>query len=146
MDDYLEFVDDLRQVCSDSIVAGPANDYMVTNLSNFRDLAKREYTHFVFISCCLCLCHVCPSLPSVRPGSPTLGLSEYDFSAKFEPLQTYILSNQLERSVFTEPDSITKCIEIVESFADQAFRPDYTPLDSVDVHGREHNIRELSRS
>ena len=37
-------------------------------------------------------------------------------------------------------------VESFDSFEDQALKPEYDPWNSVDVHGREHNIQQLSRS
>ena len=33
-------------------------------------------------------------------------------------------------------------MEIINSFGDHAFRPEYDPWDSVDFRGSEHNIQE----
>ena len=65
MDDYVEFVDDLRHVYLDNVISGPVIDDMVTFLSNCPELARREYTLHVFKLCCLCLGHICPALPIV---------------------------------------------------------------------------------
>ena len=65
MDDYLEFVDDLRFVCLDELHIGPKIEDMVTFLSSSPELSKREYTSSVFKLCCLCLRHVVPELPNV---------------------------------------------------------------------------------
>ena len=43
-DDYLEFLNIIRHVYSECIVAGPVIDDMVTFLSKSPELAKREYT------------------------------------------------------------------------------------------------------
>ena len=64
-DVYVDFVDDLHQVCSESLVAGPATDDMVAFQSKCLHLDKKEYTQYNFKLCCLCLGYVCPSLPSV---------------------------------------------------------------------------------
>ena len=52
----------------------------------------------------------------------------------------------MESNLFTDPESIAKCVEIMDSFGYQALRAEDDPWDSVDVHGREHNILDLSRS
>ena len=44
MDDYVEFVDDLRHVYLDNVISGPVIDDMVTFLSNCPELARRENT------------------------------------------------------------------------------------------------------
>ena len=55
LDDYLEFIDDLRFVYLDELHIGPKIEDMVTFLSSSPELSKREYTSYVFILCCLCL-------------------------------------------------------------------------------------------
>ena len=42
MDDYVEFVDDLRHVYLDNIISGPMVDDMVTFLANCPEVARRE--------------------------------------------------------------------------------------------------------
>ena len=117
-DDCVEFVDDLRHIHTESLVAGPNIDDMVTLLSNGPELATREYKQYVFQLCCLCLGYVFPSPPSVRLGSLMRGLGENDLSAVVEPLQSYLLLSQLERNLFTDPYSIANCLEIIDSFRD----------------------------
>ena len=54
MDDYMEFVDDIRFVYLDELHIGPKIEDMITFLSSSPELAKREYTFRVFKLCCLC--------------------------------------------------------------------------------------------
>ena len=65
MDDYVEFVDDLRHVYVDNLISGPMVNDLVTFLADCPELARREYTLHVFKLCCLCLDHSCPILPTV---------------------------------------------------------------------------------
>ena len=58
MDDYLEFIDDLRFVYLDKLHIGLKIGDMVTFLSSSPELSKREYTSYVFKLCCLCLHNV----------------------------------------------------------------------------------------
>ena len=44
MDDYVEFVDDLRHSYLDKVNSGPVFEGMVTFLANCTELARREYT------------------------------------------------------------------------------------------------------
>ena len=53
MDDYVEFVDDLRHVYLDNMMSGPMVNDMVTFLATCPELARREYTLHVFSLCCL---------------------------------------------------------------------------------------------
>ena len=65
MDDYLEFIDDLRFVFLDDLHIGPKIEDVVTFLSSSPELSQREYTSYVFKLCCVCLGHSVPDLPSV---------------------------------------------------------------------------------
>ena len=84
-DDYLEFIDDLRNVYFNTMVAGSEIDDMVTFLAYCTELARRAYTFHVLRLRCLCLSHVCPVLPSVRLGSPMCVIEAVDLSSFIEP-------------------------------------------------------------
>ena len=86
MDDYLEFIDDLRFVYLDELHIGPKIEGMVTFLSSSPELSKREYTSYVFKLCCLCLGHIVPELPNVSMGSPDRSRSAIDLADIIEPL------------------------------------------------------------
>ena len=51
----------------------------------------------------------------------------------------------MERNIFIDPDSITRCNEFFDNFRDRDLRLDYHPWDNVDVHGREYIFRELPK-
>ena len=51
MDDFVEFVDDLRHVYLDNVFSGPVIDDMVIFLANCPELAHRDYTLHVFKLC-----------------------------------------------------------------------------------------------
>ena len=87
MDDYLEFIDDLRFVYLDELHIGPKIEDMVKFLSSSPELSKPEYTSYVFKLCCLCLGHVVPELPNVSLGSPSRKGTEVDLVDVSEPLQ-----------------------------------------------------------
>ena len=53
MEDYREFIDDLRFVYLDDLHIGPKIEDMVAFLSLSPDLSKRAYTSHVFKLCCL---------------------------------------------------------------------------------------------
>ena len=80
MDDYLEFVDDLRFVSLDELHIGPKIEDMVTFLSSSPELSKQEYTSYVFKLCCLCLGHVVPDLPNVSLGSSNRSVPGVDLA------------------------------------------------------------------
>ena len=63
-----------------------------------------------------------------------------------EPLQSYYLPSHLETNFFTDPESLEKCVEVIYSFGDQLLRPEFDSWDSVEIHGGENNIQELSKS
>ena len=104
MDDYLEFVDDLRFVYLDELHIGPKIEDMVTFQSLSPELSKREYTSYVFKLCCLCLGHVVPELPSVSLGSPNRNVAGVDLADLIEPLQSYLLGSSLEQNIFTSAE------------------------------------------
>ena len=87
MDDYVEFVDDLRHVYLDNMISGPMVDDTFTFLANCPELARREYTLHVFRLCCLCLGHIYPVLPTVGLSYPMSGVESVDLSSVIEPLQ-----------------------------------------------------------
>ena len=146
MDDYVEFVDDLCHVYLDNVISGPVIDDMVTFLSNFPEFARREYTLHVFKLCCLCLGHICPALPSVGLNYPMSGVGNVDLSLVIEPLQSYLLCGELVNIFFTDPESIAKCVELVDNFGDQALQANYNPWDSVDFHGKAGIVEGLSKA
>ena len=146
MDDYVEFVDDLRHVYLDNVISGPVIDDMVTFLSNCPELARREYTPHVFKLCCFCLGHICPALPIVGLSYPMSGMESIDLSLLIEPLQKYLLCGELTNSFFTDPDSVARCVELLDGFGDHALQADYNPWDNVDFHGRAGIVEGLSKA
>ena len=60
MDEYLEFIDDLRFVYLDELLIGPKIVDMVTFLSSSPELSKRDSISHVFKLCCFCLGHIVP--------------------------------------------------------------------------------------
>ena len=146
MDDYVEFVDDLRHVYLDNVISGPVINDMVTFLSKCPELPRREDTLHVFNFCCLCLGHICPALPIVGLSYPMSGMEIVDLSLVIEPLQSCLLCGELANNFFTDPDSVAGCVELVESFGDPALRADYNPWDSVDFHGRAGIVDSLSKA
>ena len=78
MDDYVEFVDELRHVYLDNMLSGPMVNDMVTFVANCPELARREYTLHVFKLCCLCLGHIRPVLPTLGVIYPMSGVESVD--------------------------------------------------------------------
>ena len=146
MDDYLEFIDDLRFVYLDERHIGPTIEDMVTFLASCPELFKREYTAYVFKLCCLCLGHVVPELPSVSLGSPDRTSSVVDLSDLIEPLQSYLLTCNTEQNIFSSADSISSCVEMLAEFGDKALQPSYDPWASVDFHGRGKIHADLTKA
>ena len=107
MDEYIEFVDDLRFFYLDELHIGPKIEDGKIVLSSSPDLAKREHTSYVFTLCCLCLGHVVPKLPCVTLGCPGKSTAEKDLSDTVEPLQSYLLRSSAEQNFFTGAESIS---------------------------------------
>ena len=63
-----------------------------------------------------------------------------------EPFQSYSLPSQLETNFFTNHESIEKCLEVIEAFGGRTLRPECDSWDSIDIHGGENNIQEMSKS
>ena len=109
IDDYLEFVDDMRHVYLDELGVGPDVEDMVSFLSSCPELSRRQYTWDLLKSSCLCLGHVVPELPGVSLGTSKVGVTSVDLSSVVEPLQGYLLSSDAEGNFFTDPESISCC-------------------------------------
>ena len=135
MDDYVEFIDDLRHVYLDNVVSGPVVDGMVTFLANCPELSRQEYTLHVFKLCCLCLGHIWPVLLTVGSNYP-MNSDCVDLSSVIEPLHSYLLYSELANFFFTDPESIARCVELVDNFGGQALRAEYNQWEGVDFHGR----------
>ena len=146
MDDYMEFIDDVRFVYLDELHIGPKIEDMITFLSSSPELAKREQTAYVFKLCCLCLGHVVPKLPSVTLGCPSKNVAEIDFSDVIEPLQNYLLFSSGEQNIFTSAESISSCVELLDEFGDRAIQPCYDPWASVDFHGKSQIYADLTNA
>ena len=116
MVDYVETIDDLRHVYLNNVISGPVNDDMVTFLANCPDLSRRENTLHVFKLCCLCLGQTCPALPTVGLSYPMSGVESVDLYSVIETLQIYLLCGELANNFFTDPDSIGRCVELVDNF------------------------------
>ena len=146
IDDYVEFIDDVRHVFLDELVVGPDVEDMVSFLSSCPERSRREYTWDLFKLCCLCLGHVAPKLTDVSLGSSKVGMTRVDLSSVIEPIQGYLLSGDAEGNFFTDTGSISSCMELPETFSDSALQCDYNPWESVNVHGYEKIRAELEKS
>ena len=146
VDDYIDFIDDLRQVYVDEVGVGPDVEDMVSFLSSCPELSRREYTWHLFKLCCLCLGHVARKLLDVSLGSSKIGMTRVDLSSVVEPIQGYLPSSDAEGNFFTDPASISSCMELLETFSDSALQCDYNPWESVNVHGYEKVRAELEKS
>ena len=145
-DDYVEFIDDVRHVYLDELGVGPDVEDMVFFLSSCPELARRGYTWDLFKLCCLCLGHVAPELPDVSLGSSKIGVTSVDLSSVIDPIQGYLLSGDTEGNYFSDPGSISSCMELLETFSGSALQCDYNPWEFVDVHGYEKIRGELEKS
>ena len=67
---------------------------------------------------------------------PMSGFESVDLSSVIEPLQSYLFCGELANNFITDPDSIGRCVELVDNFGNRALRGGYNPWDSVDFNGR----------
>ena len=146
IDDYIEFIDDVRHVYLDELGVGPNVEDMVAFLSSCPELSRRRYTWDLFKLSCLCLGHVAPKLPDVSLGTNKVGVTSVDLSSVVEPLQGYFLSSDAEGNFFTDPESIACCMELLETFGDSALQCGYNSWEFVDYHGYEKIRTELEKS
>ena len=146
IDDYIEFIDNVRDVCLDEVGVGPDVEDMVSFLSSCPELSRRGYTWDLFKLCCLCLGHVACKLPDVSLGSSKVGVTRVDLSSVVEPIQGYLLSSDAEGNFFTDPASISTSMELLETFSDSALQCDYNRWESVNVHEYEKIRAELEKS
>ena len=63
-----------------------------------------------------------------------------------ELIRGYLLSCDSEGNFFTNPESISSCFELLETFADRALQSDYNRWDSDNVHGYEKFRAEVEKS
>ena len=61
-------------------------------------------------------------------------------------MQGYLLSCDTEGKIFTDPESISTCLELVETFCDRAVQSEYSLWESIDVHGKEKIGAQLEKS
>ena len=73
-------------------------------------------------------------------------MTSVDLSSVVEPIQGYLLSGDAEGNFFTDPGSISSCMEFLETFCESALQCGYNPWESVDVHGYEKIRAELEKS
>ena len=143
---HIEFVDDVRHVYLDELGVGPDVEDMVSFLSSCPELSRRRYTWDLFKLSCFCLGHVAPILPDVSLGSSKVGVTSVDLSSIIEPLHGYLLSSDAEGIIFTDPESIASCMELLETFDDSARQCGYNPWEFVDCHGYEKIRTQLEKS
>ena len=146
IDDYVEFIDDVRHVCLNELGVGSDVEDMVSFLSSCPELSRREYTWDIFKLCRFCLGHVSHKLPDDSLGSSKVGVTNVDLSSVIEPIQEYLLNSDSVGNFFTDPGSISSCMELFETFSDRALQSDYIPWKSVDAHGYEKIRAELEKA
>ena len=146
MDDYHEFIDELRFVYLDELHIGPKIKYMVTFLSSSPELSKREFTSYVFRLCCLCLGHIVPELPNVSLGSHDRSSTVNDLADVIEPLQSYLLTCSADQKICVNADSISSRVEMLAEFGDKALQPFYDSWARVDFHGRSKIHADLTKA
>ena len=126
MDDYLEFIDDLRFLHLDELNIEPKNDDPVTFSSSSTELSKREYMPYVFKLCCLRWGHAVPELSKVSLDTPDGKTEDRDLSEVIEPLRIYLLSSSSQQIIITCAAFYSSCVELLAEFGDKALRPGMT--------------------
>ena len=86
MDEYVEFIADLRHLFLDNVKPALVIDDTVTFFAYCAEVARRENTLHVSWLFCLCFRRVCPLLPPVKLGSPMRGIETVDLSCLIEAL------------------------------------------------------------
>ena len=129
IDDYVDFIDDVRHVYLDELGVGPDVGDMVSFLSSCPELSRGEYTWDLFKLCCLCLGHVAPELPDVSFGLSKVGVTSVALSSVVEPIQGYLLSGDAEGNFFTDPGSFSSCMELLGTFSDSALQGNHNPWE-----------------
>ena len=69
-----------------------------------------------------------------------------DFSCFIEPIQGDLLSCDSERNFFTDPEFVSLSLDLLEIYCDRDPQSEYSPWESMDVHGYEKFRIELERS
>ena len=146
MDDYVEFVDDVRHVYLDGLRVGPAAENMISFLFSCPKLSRREYTWNLFKLCCIYLGHVAAKLFDFSLGSSKVGVTGVNMSCVIEPVQRNLLSCEPDGNFLSALESISTCLELLETFCDRALQSNYNPWVSVDVHGYGKIRDELENS
>ena len=146
MDDYMEFIDDVRLVYLDELRFGPKIEDMRTFLSLSPELAKREHMSRVFKLCSLCLGHAVRKLPSVTLGCPSKSAAEADLLDIMEPLHSYFLSSSAKHNCFTRAEWISSCVKLLDGLKDKAIQPCYDPWASVDFHDKSQKYADLAKA
>ena len=146
MDDYMEFIDDIRFVYLDELHIVPKIGDMIIFLSSSPELAKREHTSHVFKLCCLCLGHVVPKLPSVTSVCPGRSAVEADLSDIIKLLRSVLLSSCVEQNILTSAESVSSCLELLDEFGDKAIQPCCDPWASVDFHDKSQKYADPTKA
>ena len=87
IDDYFQFVGNVRHVYLNEMGVALAVEDMISFFSACRELSRREYTWNLFNLCCLCLGHVAPKMPHVSLGSSKVGVTGDDLSCVVDPIE-----------------------------------------------------------
>ena len=119
---------------------------MVTFPAFCPEPALNGFTLYLFKVGCLCLGHICPVLPSVRLSYPMRGIETVDSTSVTEPSPIYLMCGKLANKFSTDPESIVRCVELVDNFEDQALLAGYDPRESVIIHERNDIVQELPLS
>ena len=132
----MSFVHDMRSYYS-TIVESPSLVFDVIGfLSTSNKLHSRPLLHYVFKLACLCLTDTVAESPVVRFGAVDSSKVSCTMNKVFYPVQSYLscVPNYVEACC--RGNSVTKFLDLCDSFGRRAFDPVYSPWDDVDYYGR----------
>ena len=89
---------------------------------NIDNVSTELFTHWSFHS----------NWPSVKFGSAVSPSSAPELSGVMEPAKKYLLSRRVENNYFTDPSSITECVELLDGSAGSALHSGYDVRTCID--------------
>jgi len=127
--EYMDLVDDLWY----GYVRDGGNGPEIKDIITFLCGCRKMKTLTMFRLTCLSVSHFATPLPAVELGSAVSSSEGPSLAEIFEPVQNYMLSCSPENNIFTDPESINYCVELVEDFAGTAWQSGYDPWSYVDT-------------
>ena len=145
-EEYLSFIDEFRrlhpEVQQQKLLIADAIEF----ISNQEALKTRRHLTRIFRLCCLCLDEPRFSFPAVRFGSartddPTCSM--FDVVA---PIQSFLGSVSRGLDVLTSEASVSRFLQLEQTFGITGLESTYSPWDSFNHFGRQQIRETLSSS